>query len=177
MTNVARQPAFHGLIGAAREDITPPVGIYARNWGAAVHDTAEGTHRPLTATALTLRAAADAAPLVLVSLDLGWWRSAADEWYLRGYVLETLGLPEANLLLSLTHTHSGPSLAEADADKPGGPLIGPYRERVRGAVVAAIQGAMAAAQWATLDFGTGRGMLAHNRDLPAPNAPRFLSGW
>jgi hypothetical protein len=47
---------FCGQIGIAREDITPPVGIYAKNWGAATHDVAEGIHRPLTATVLTLQA-------------------------------------------------------------------------------------------------------------------------
>ncbi|MDA7628799.1 hypothetical protein N8843_09205 [Verrucomicrobia bacterium] len=26
---------FKGLIGIAREDITPPVGVYARNWGGS----------------------------------------------------------------------------------------------------------------------------------------------
>jgi len=66
-----RQPSFHGLIGIAREEITPPVGIYARNWGASEHDIVDDVHRPLMATAVTMRTAPDAAPLVLVSLDLG----------------------------------------------------------------------------------------------------------
>src|SRR5205807_2878379 len=40
--------------GVAGRDITPPVGIYHRMWGAAVHDRATGVHRPLTATLLWL---------------------------------------------------------------------------------------------------------------------------
>ena len=27
---------FNGIIGVARRDITPPVGIYARQWGATL---------------------------------------------------------------------------------------------------------------------------------------------
>jgi hypothetical protein len=174
------EPGFYGTIGSAQEDITPPVGIYARNWGAATHDMAEEIHRPLTVHALTLQAYPAQAPLVLVSLDLGWWRSAADEWYLRGYVLDTLNLPEENLMLALTHTHAGPSLAAEDADKPGGEFIAIYREKVRKAVVAAIQKAQQAAQTATLEVSTGRCILAQNRDLPDPNGgenSRFLTGF
>ena len=33
---------FTGLVGLARTDITPPVGIFCRNWGAAMHDTEIG---------------------------------------------------------------------------------------------------------------------------------------
>src|SRR6516225_7107724 len=40
--------------GVARGDITPPVGIYHRMWGAAVHDRATAVHRPLLATLLSL---------------------------------------------------------------------------------------------------------------------------
>src|SRR5436853_1754660 len=42
-------------LGVARGDITPPVGIYHRLWGAATHERAAGVHRPLTATALVFR--------------------------------------------------------------------------------------------------------------------------
>src|SRR5438093_6459168 len=31
-------------------DITPPIGIYHRMWGAAKHERATGVHRPLRAT-------------------------------------------------------------------------------------------------------------------------------
>lgn len=30
--------------GVARRDITPPVGIYHRTWGAATHERATGVH-------------------------------------------------------------------------------------------------------------------------------------
>src|SRR5208282_2131149 len=43
-------------LGVARCDITPPVGIYHRMWGAATHEQATGVHRPLTATALVFQA-------------------------------------------------------------------------------------------------------------------------
>src|SRR5262245_42736812 len=46
-------------VGVARCDITPPVGIYHRMWGAAKHDQSTGVHRPLTATAIAMQAAPD----------------------------------------------------------------------------------------------------------------------
>src|SRR5258707_1706048 len=38
-------------------DITPPVGIYHRMWGAARHDRAMGVHRPLRATVAVFESA------------------------------------------------------------------------------------------------------------------------
>src|SRR5918996_6333563 len=89
--------SFAGFIGVAREDITPPVGIYARNWGAAQHDVAEGIHRPLFVTALTLQGQPDDAPCVLIAIDLGWWKTLEDEWYLRGGLIEALKLDAARV--------------------------------------------------------------------------------
>ena len=43
-------PQSRCLIGVSRADVTPPVGIYHRMWGAAKHDKATGVHRPLTIT-------------------------------------------------------------------------------------------------------------------------------
>ena len=45
------ESAFQGRIGVARRDITPPVGIRDRLWGAIVNDVYEGIHRTLTVTA------------------------------------------------------------------------------------------------------------------------------
>ncbi len=169
-------PAFAGWIGVGREDITPPVGIYARNWGAAQHEVAEGVHRPLTVTALTLQRQPEEPPLVLVAADLGWWRTNADEWYVRSGVLEALDLEPSRVMINLAHTHSGPSLCREDADKPGGHLIGPYLDRVREAVVQATQHALATDQAATLAWGQGSCNLAACRDQPDPDKPRFICG-
>jgi hypothetical protein len=74
-------PQFQCLAGISRRDITPPVGIYHRMWGAALHDQATGVHRPLTATVLRLQslpkpiangsadANSSANPKLLISLD------------------------------------------------------------------------------------------------------------
>lgn len=170
-------PAFSGLIGIARADITPPVGIYARNWGAARHDAAGGVHRPLTLTALSLQAAPDGPPHLLMALDLGWWRGLEDEAHVRGGVLEALSLDPARLMMNLAHTHAGPSLTRADADKPGGRLIAPYLEALRAAAVRAAREAVASGRPALLSWTTGRCALAKNRDLQDPERDRILCGY
>src|SRR5690242_20337764 len=147
----AAPPAgFSGLIGVGRRDITPPPGINARNWGAAASDVAQGVHRPLLATALTLQVSADRPPLALVALDLGWWRDRDDEAIVRRGVLGALGLPEERLILALSHTHAGPCTSLLNADRPGGALIRPYLEALREACVQAIEQALAGATQAQL---------------------------
>jgi hypothetical protein len=170
------QHGFRGRIGVAREDITPPLGIYARNWGAARHDVAIGIHRPLTATALTIQRDANSPPLVVVSLDLGWWRSYRDELYVRDFLLESLNLGAERLMLSFTHTHSGPSICQEDRDKPGGHLISPYLDQLRSTTLRAVNAAMASAVPAVLEWRKGTCGLAQNRDLRDPDLPRYLCG-
>ena len=173
-----QHPGFAGLIGVARSDITPPIGIYARNWGAANHEVAEGIHRPLSATALCLRDNKHGKPLLLFSLDLGWWRATQDEWELRKALLDTFELDETRVLVHFTHTHSGPSIARGDADKPGGQLIGDYLDRLRTQMIDAGRRALASAQPATLEWAYGTCTLAQNRDLIDPQQPsRIVCGW
>lgn len=169
-------PEFVGKLGVAREDITPPVGIYARNWGAAKHDVAEGIHRPLTATALTMQAAEGGAPLVLVALDLGWWKSD-DERHVRGAVLDALKIDPARVMINMSHTHAGPATSRDDRDKPGGELIAPYLDKVRDAVVRAVRRALESAEPGTLSWSLGRCDLAVNRDLPDPSRDRWVTGF
>ena len=168
---------FAGLIGAARADITPPVGIYNRNWGAAKRDVASGIHRPLTTNVLTLQQTEDGPPLVLVSLDLGWWKTFGDEWVIRGALIEALGLDPARVMVNLSHTHAGPALCRDDADKPGGDLIEPHLLRVRDAVIECARRAIAGRQEAILDWSYGKCDLAQDRDLPDPNADRIVCGF
>jgi len=164
-------------IGVARRDITPPVGIYSRNWGAAEHDVAEGIHRPLLATVMVLRSRPGTPPLVLVSLDAGWWQLAEDEWAIRKAVLESLGVDKSRVMVCCSHTHAASSICSADADKPGGEAIAPYLASVRDAVVSAARQALSSATPGTLTWATGRCDLAANRDLPDPNGQRIVCGY
>ena len=89
-------PTTHCRFGVARRDVTPPVGIYSRSWGAATHDVAEGVHRPLTATAAVFAPVdGDGPTLALVALDIGWFQYVPDGAALRDAVMERTGLGDA----------------------------------------------------------------------------------
>jgi len=171
-----RHPGFEGRIGVARCDITPPVGIYSRMWGSAQHDVAEGVHRSLVATAMTF-APPSGEPLVLVQLDLGWWRLAEDEQFIRFAVLETLELDEARLVIALSHSHSGPSTSREHGDRPGGEKIEPYVIQLRAATIEAARQALASAAPARLTWTTGRCDLARNRDFRPPGGNGVVCGY
>jgi hypothetical protein len=117
-------------------------------------------------------------PLVLAAADLGWWRDPADEWALRSAVLEALNLDSSQFLLNFSHTHAGPVLCRADADKPGGHLIGPYLDFLRDTVIATAKEALQQATETTLDWAYGACSVAVNRDLPDPRGSgRYLAGF
>lgn len=164
--------------GVAVRDVTPPVGIYARSWGAARHDLAEGVHRPLTATAALLRPLdGDGPELALVALDIGWFPYRPDEKRIRGAILAATGLAEEALLINMSHTHGGANLNTQLADRPGGELVAPYLDSLVAAVSAAIVSARAHAQPAWITYGYGRCALAANRDLWAPDLGRYICGF
>lgn len=171
-------PSAAACIGVARRDVTPPVGIYNRAWGAASHDTAAGIHRPLTATAVTVAPVeGSGSPLVLVAVDAGWWQLNDDEWWVRGAVLERFGLEPARVMIAFAHTHAGPSICRADLDKPGGELIAGYLDAFRHAILDAVDEALHSAKPATLAWAYGKCNMATNRDLPDPQRDRHVCGF
>lgn len=172
-----RHSSFTGMIGVAQKDITPPAGIYSRNWGASEHDIAEGIHRPLLLTCLTFQSLNLEKPMVLISADLGWWKSAEDEEYFRNKILKILSLEPSNFMFCLSHTHSGPSICRKDASKPGGELIAQYLDQIQKISIKAIQDALEATTPATLTWHYGKCNLATNRDLPERKNERFITGF
>lgn len=169
--------AFSGLIGVARREINPPLGIYARNWGAGRTDKAVGFHRSLTLTCLTLQSHPDKQPLVLIAADLGWWKNAADELKLRRGILDALDLPESHVMFCLSHTHAGPSLSTADASKPGGQWIEPYLRQLMEKSMDAIRESLRNATQSILEWRYGTCDLATNRDLPIEHERRVVVGF
>ena len=161
--------SFYGRIGISRADITPPVGIYSRNWGAAKHDVAESIHRSLTLTALTLTPLAGGQTLILVDADLGWWKTPQTFHNFQKRLLAALSLDSANLIFALSHTHAGPPLMEADDSLPGSDLLRTWMEHVFESTIHVIREAQESQFEATLDWHQGRCGLATVRDLPDPD--------
>lgn len=169
-------PAFRGKFGVARRDISPPPGIYSRNWGAAKTDIATSLHRPLTVTALIIQEEAGGDPLALIALDLGWWRSAEEETLL-GNAVMTCGIKPGHYMLALSHTHSGPVFCRGESEKPGGELIDSYLRHLEKQVSEATTEALQAVRPGLLEVATGKCGLAGNRDLPDPDKDRLIVGW
>lgn len=160
---------FRGSVGVARVDVTPPVGIRNRNWGAATQDTSNGTHRTLTATAIAF--GDDSAKLVIVAVDGSHWRRVDDWEALQSHVLGATGLGSDQLLINLSHTHAGPVLTAAHADLPGGKLAAAYLKSLADAIAAAVNRACATMEPATVDWTQGRSEVAVNRDLIVNGRP------
>lgn len=171
--------ALSARIGISRVDITPPVGIYARNWGAAQHDVASSIHRPLTLTAVTLSDSVDEERLVLIDADLGWWKTPQAFKRVQSRLLQSTGLNAKCLIFALSHTHAGPPLMEPDASLPGSALVEPWMDEMISSAERAIQSALSSAGEAILEWHTGRCSLAAYRDLPdpQPGSRRFICGF
>ena len=170
---VIRQSEFKGEIGVARADITPPPNIYARSWGSALHDAAEGIHRPLVTTCLFFRGGE--VELYLLCFDLGWWYDNAHEREIRKAILEKSGIVDGQLITHMGHTHSGPASNLQNVGRQGGDLIPAYREKIVAGAVAALAGAKANARPAVASWAEGRCNLARNRDLVL-DSETFLCG-
>lgn len=173
---------IHGFtrcaFGVAVRDVTPPLGIYSRSWGAARHNVAAGVHRPLTASAAVLRPlTGDGAELAIVALDIGWFGQLADERQMRAAVIKATGLSESALLINMSHTHAGANVDSQRSGLPGGQMIAPYLDQIAIQVAGAIAAARADLSPAWISYGYGRCSLAANRDLWAPDLGRFVVGF
>lgn len=156
-------PSARTTVGIARRDITPDIGIRARNWGAASHDVASGVHRPLTATVLYLKSADRES--YFVTVDLGWLKSSKHDESLRAPILRGLDIAEDQLLFHMVHTHAGPSTSPEEVELPGGDLIGEYvDEFVRRVVEAGLEARSGAAP-CEIGWAYGHCDLAVVRDV------------
>ncbi|KAA9108113.1 hypothetical protein [Microbacterium rhizomatis] len=163
-------PGWSGRIGVARSDITAPVGIRMRNWGYGDADISIGVHEASSLTVLALESieAGDsdrAGVSLVITADLGWWRTMEDESQVRGAVLDAAGLTADRVLLHLTHTHAGPSICREDADLPGGEIVPEYLDALSAAAADAAVRAIADLAPADLVWSTGEHTLAAVRDV------------
>ena len=174
-------------VGLARGDITPPVGIYHRMWGAAAHDRSTGVHRPLTATALILRPAPEPHEwqephasawelLVLIAVDhcLLWGDEMAT---LAASVTRAAGVPHDRLVVMFSHTHGAGLMGRERADLPGGELIGPYLDALAERLAELVRQASDDLAPALITYGIGRCSLAAHRDLWDAQSGQWVCGY
>jgi hypothetical protein len=190
--NSVQIPQSACLFGVARCDVTPPVGIYHRMWGAATHDRATGVHRPLTATAVAFHAAQSphaggsagsvddpsghGAGHVIVALDHCMLEDQ-DLALIRGRVSAATSFPPERIHISLSHTHGTGMMMRDRIALPGGEMIGPYLNEMARSIGRTVREAERKLRPARMLYATGRCDLATNRDYYDEEAKRYVCGF
>jgi hypothetical protein len=165
--------------GVARGDITPPVGIYHRMWGAATHDRSTGIHRHLTATALAMTPRGEQAQgqaLMLLAVDhcLLWGREM-DE--ILSTISQATGLAKHQIQVMFSHTHGAGLMGLERAELPGGELIPTYLKTLGESLAELAGQALARLQEAMIVYGTGRCALAAHRDTWDEDSGQYVCGF
>ncbi|HEY2250500.1 MAG TPA: neutral/alkaline non-lysosomal ceramidase N-terminal domain-containing protein, partial [Planctomycetaceae bacterium] len=176
-------PQSRCRLGFARCDITPPVGIYHRMWGAATHDRAAGIHRPLTADAVIFQPLEQPVSIdpeeseqILLAVDhcLLWYREMQA---LLEAVAEQAQVNREKLLVVFSHTHSA-GLMDLDRQQlPGGELIGQYLATLACKLTEAVCAARASLRPTTMMYGVGACSLAANRDFRDAESGKYVCGF
>lgn len=97
-------------VGIARIDITPKDSLWLAGYAARDH-AAEKTMHPLWAKALTFEDALGNQGVLVTTDLLGFPKKLSDD--IRDALKTTYGLERAQIILSSSHTHSGPVLQDA----------------------------------------------------------------
>lgn len=146
-------------------DITPVVGIWARNWGAARSGQSTGIHRPLSATVVAL-AGVHETPHYLVTIDICTFGSNESFTEIHTAVVDALGVAKDAVLLHTMHTHSGPMIGETSRDLPGTEHLDSYRQTLITQIIAGAKEATEKLEPATITWTYGTCTIAANRDMP-----------
>jgi hypothetical protein len=175
------------------KDITPPIGIYHRMWGAALHDRATGIHRPLEARLLWLeprdselnhsdpkfsdpKFSLTSTARILLSLDHCILDSQEIE-NIRESIHQSTDIPKQNILVTLTHTHGAGWMSRSRSSLPGGELLGPYLDDLAVQMGQLALEAKKHIQPLSIVYGKGRCELAAHRDYFDIERQKFVCGF
>jgi putative membrane-bound dehydrogenase-like protein len=149
-------------VGLARVDITPDEPIRLSGYGGR-RDPSEGVEGKLWTKALAI--GEGDGTVLLVTMDL----IGIPDW-LKANVVKELGIPESNIALCASHTHSGPHLKDvlnpifmADIPEDHWATIERYSAKLTSKVVAACRMALNNRQAGKLAWGQGEVGFSGNR--------------
>ena len=164
--------------GISQLDVTPPVGIFHRFWGAANHDVATDVHRPIFVTASALAGPQpDSHTWILVTSDHCILRPQDMAW-LRKHVEESLEeTPGVRVSFSFGHSHSAGHICSHRGDQPGGELIAPYLDLLLENTIKTVRRALAEMEPARVTFANTTCTMGAHRDFKDPADGRFVCGF
>jgi hypothetical protein len=152
--------------GTGRSDITPAPGTPQGIWGAQTHERGVGADLPLYATAL---AVADSKQTVLI-IDVDAIGFNA-EW--SGKILDAVAtmtsVPQPNIRVSVSHTHSGPKTQRLEIIQEGLDMALQYLETLPLRIAGAAWQAIRNLQPARIAAGAGSCAINVNRRLKLPD--------
>lgn len=160
--------------GTSRANITPPIGISHAGWGAQTHQVAEGVDMPLYISALTVTQTDNEDTnnqIVILDIDIGIL-SPENDSVIRNYISEGTGIPNENIRISYTHTHSGP-IEEGGWIVEGAHLIEPWMQSLPIKALEAVQKTYQNMQEVRVDTGRGTSKINVNRRPIGPNGVLF----
>lgn len=175
-TRFLATPASRVRFGLARVEITPPVGIYHRVWGAAKHERATGIHRALYADVMAFAPLSGGAPLLRIQTDLvGLVQEQFDT--LCQALAAGLGLPVEQVLISFSHSHAAGWFVPDRLALPGGELIPAYLASLTQRLLAGAQLALAGMEDVLIEYATGTCKMAACRDYWDDQAQLYACGF
>lgn len=166
--------------GIATGDITPPVGIYHRMWGAAKHDRSTGVHRPLIASALLFRSAGNASSpdmqQLMIALDHCLFEQTEIDRIVAAIEQET-GIASECVVVVFSHTHAAGLLTRDRSDLPGGEMIPEYLDGLAATVAQLAASAVENLQDVVICYANGHCDLAAHRDLYDEATNQWVCGY
>ena len=164
-------------LGYARADVTPPVGIYHRMWGAARHDRASGVHRPLFADLIILQPAQGGGPgLARLQLDLVLLANAQSDALIES-IASISGIEPDRVLVTHSHSHAAGFFLPDRVPLPGGELIAPYLDSLKARVEELTRQALDDLRPAVISYAAGRCDMAANRDYRDGERQIYVTGY
>jgi neutral ceramidase len=137
-------PTSNFNAGAAKTDITPPLGTFIN--GDFIPHFANNIHDPLYSKALVLQKGEIILALVVVDICI-LPKDFLDE--IKADIENDLGIQSGNILISVTHTHAAGSVEGILLSAPDLP----YRKKLRGLIVQSVKLAIQNLRPAKTAFG------------------------
>ena len=164
------------MLGHARVEITPPIGIYHRMWGAARHDQATGVHRPMYADLLILENTEGQERAVRLQLDLVLLSNVQTDVIARS-IANVAGVCTERVLVTHSHSHAAGFFLPDRIPLPGGELIEPYLVSLRTNVEQLTRKASENMQSVVVTYAYGHCDVAANRDYRDEARGIFVTGY